>query len=291
MSNRVRLALTLFSSKRRKNDGSYARFTARALALPASGVRLQTGQPAACLLFDRAGAAQPDADGDDAEQHVHRARRHRKEAAAPAGRLHHAPAFPKALRRRRLESGQLLAAALQFADRRARLGHSGHRGGRHGRVVHHAIRPQMQKIHLGCLRLPLHDARVDARLVLDEHVPKQPGRRRQHRHGGIHLRRMHAGVVRLRPVPDDYRHGAALFPVRVPAHRRHPQKHGRDARGERDDPQGQPRDNHPPRDHPDRHARHPLDLPADLLQRLQLLHRAGVPRRSSATRSPPRCAR
>ncbi|MFR5794532.1 MAG: ABC transporter permease [Christensenellales bacterium] len=53
-----------------------------------------------------------------------------------------------------IESGQLLAAALQFADRRARLGHSGHRGGRHGRVVHHAIRPQMQKVHLGGFRLP-----------------------------------------------------------------------------------------------------------------------------------------
>lgn len=160
---------------------------------------------------------------------VHRARRHGKETAAPAGRLHHALALPKAVRRGRMEPGQLLAAPLELADCRARFGHTGHCGRRHGRVVHHAFRPQMQKIHFGCFRLSLHDARMDARPVLDEHVPKQPGRRRQHRHGGIHLRRVHAGVVCLRPVPDDRRHGPALLPVRVSAHRRHSQKYGCDA--------------------------------------------------------------
>ena len=219
----------LFSSKRRINDGSYARFKARAVALSAAGVRLQAGQPAAGLFPDCAGGAQPAADGDHAEQYVHRARRHGKETAAPAGRLHHALALPKAVRRGRMEPGQLLAAPLELADCRARFGHTGHCGRRHGRVVHHAFRPQMQKIHFGCFRLSLHDARVDARPVLDEHVPKQPGRRRQHRHGGIHLRRVHAGVVCLRPVPDDRRHGPALLPVRVSAHRRHSQKYGCDA--------------------------------------------------------------
>ena len=47
----------LFSSKRRINDGSYARFKARAVALSAAGVRLQARQPAAGLFPDCAGGA------------------------------------------------------------------------------------------------------------------------------------------------------------------------------------------------------------------------------------------
>ena len=43
----------LFSSKRRINDGSYARFKARAVALSAAGVRLQAGMVIAIEPINR----------------------------------------------------------------------------------------------------------------------------------------------------------------------------------------------------------------------------------------------
>ena len=45
---------------------------------------------------------------------------------------------------------------------------------------------------------------------------------------GIRLRHLHAGMVRLRHFPDDRRDRAALFALRLSAHRRHSQEHGCD---------------------------------------------------------------
>ena len=271
-----------YGPRRRETDGCGERPQAchEADQGPHIGLVDQTGQY--CAARVRRGA-----DGADAVPAAFAVRRNADHPPRPRGQGGAADRggtvavpLPAAVRHpgERLQPHTVLRAPPEHAARvRIRVADR-HRVRRHGGLPGDAHQFEVRQIRVRRVHVSLHHALVDAGAVLGELLQERQHRPEDlQRHHGRGVRRVHAGVVRVRRVSDRAGAGPALRPLRLYTDRHHAAQHGRQLGGGGHHIADPARAHHPPHHAAGGAARPDVHVPAGVRQLHERLLGAGVP--------------